>query len=146
MRRGAAALGERSGLALQFPDFDPAVVTIPAFHLGSLALGPFAIRWYALAYIAGILLGWRYCVGLVRNPRLWGARAPDRRPRRRSTTWSSGSRSASSSAGGSATSCFYMLVDPGQRADAVRPSARDVRDLEGRHELPRRRRSASAWR
>ena len=26
------------------------------------------MRWYALAYIAGILLGWRYCVGLVSNP------------------------------------------------------------------------------
>ncbi|HVN00371.1 MAG TPA: prolipoprotein diacylglyceryl transferase [Caulobacteraceae bacterium] len=49
---------------------------IPAFHLGSLALGPFPIRWYALAYIAGILLGWRYCVGLVRNPKLWGSRQP----------------------------------------------------------------------
>jgi phosphatidylglycerol:prolipoprotein diacylglycerol transferase len=63
-------------LALQFPDFDPAIFTMPALHLGSLTLGPFPIRWYALAYIAGILIGWRYCVGLVRNPKLWGGRAP----------------------------------------------------------------------
>jgi phosphatidylglycerol:prolipoprotein diacylglycerol transferase len=47
-----------------FPDFDPVLV-----HLG-----PIAIRWYALAYIAGILLGWRYAVSLVRNARLWPLR------------------------------------------------------------------------
>jgi phosphatidylglycerol:prolipoprotein diacylglycerol transferase len=40
-----------------FPNFDPVLI-----HLG-----PIAIRWYALAYIAGILLGWRYGVG--RPPR-----------------------------------------------------------------------------
>ncbi len=34
-------------------------------------IGPFPIRWYALAYVATILLGWRYVAGLVRNPRLW---------------------------------------------------------------------------
>jgi phosphatidylglycerol:prolipoprotein diacylglycerol transferase len=48
-----------------FPNFDPVI-----FHLG-----PLAIRWYALAYIAGILLGWRYCVLLVRNAKLWGEAA-----------------------------------------------------------------------
>jgi phosphatidylglycerol:prolipoprotein diacylglycerol transferase len=49
-----------------FPDFDPVLVQ----------LGPFAIRWYALAYVAGILLGWRYTVSMVRNARLWTHRAP----------------------------------------------------------------------
>ena len=63
-------------MALQFPDFDPIAVGLPAFHLGSLTLGPFAVRWYALAYIAGILLGWRYCVRLIRNQKLWGERTP----------------------------------------------------------------------
>jgi phosphatidylglycerol:prolipoprotein diacylglycerol transferase len=52
--------------ALPFPDFDPVLIRI----------GPLAIRWYALAYVAGILLGWRYAVGLVKNPRLWTNRAP----------------------------------------------------------------------
>lgn len=47
---------------MPFPDFDPVI-----FHLG-----PLAIRWYALAYVAGILLGWRYAIGLARNARLWG--------------------------------------------------------------------------
>jgi len=51
---------------VQFPDFDPVLI-----HLG-----PLAIRWYALAYVAGILLGWRYCVNLVRNLTLWGERTP----------------------------------------------------------------------
>jgi phosphatidylglycerol:prolipoprotein diacylglycerol transferase len=63
-------------LALQFPDFDPIALPIPAFHLGALALGPFPVRWYALAYIAGLAIGFRYCVGLIRNAKLWGDRAP----------------------------------------------------------------------
>ena len=39
-------------------------------------IGPFALRWYALAYVATMLLGWRYVVGMVRNPRLWTHRPP----------------------------------------------------------------------
>ncbi|ODT86023.1 prolipoprotein diacylglyceryl transferase [Phenylobacterium sp. SCN 70-31] len=46
---------------MPFPEIDPVLVQ----------LGPFAIRWYALAYVAGILLGWRYAVGLLRNTALW---------------------------------------------------------------------------
>jgi phosphatidylglycerol:prolipoprotein diacylglycerol transferase len=46
-------------------------VPFPRFNPILLQLGPLAIRWYALAYIAGILLGWRYCVTLIRNERLW---------------------------------------------------------------------------
>jgi len=53
-----------------FPDFDPVLVHI----------GPIAIRWYALAYIAGILLGWRYAVRLVRSARLWAWRGPPATP------------------------------------------------------------------
>lgn len=39
-------------LSLAFPAIDPIAISI----------GPIAIRWYALAYIAGLLLGWRYVV------------------------------------------------------------------------------------
>ncbi|WP_271069065.1 prolipoprotein diacylglyceryl transferase [Caulobacter sp. NIBR1757] len=42
--------------------------------------GTFGIRWYALAYVAGILLGWRYAVRLVRTPKLWGGQAPTATP------------------------------------------------------------------
>ena len=55
---------------MQFPHFDPVLVQI----------GPFAIRWYALAYIAGILLGWRYAIAMIRNPKLWAFRGPAATP------------------------------------------------------------------
>ena len=47
--------------ALPFPAIDPVLI-----HLG-----PLAIRWYALAYIAGLLLGWWYLLRLSRDARLW---------------------------------------------------------------------------
>ena len=52
--------------ALAFPTIDPVV----------LRIGPFALRWYAVAYIAGILLGWLYARALVRRAHLWGGKAP----------------------------------------------------------------------
>jgi phosphatidylglycerol:prolipoprotein diacylglycerol transferase len=67
-------------MALPFPDIPPQAVELPRIKLGGMALGPFAIRWYALAYIAGILLGWRYAVGLVRNARIWGGSRPSATP------------------------------------------------------------------
>ena len=47
--------------AIPFPNIDPELVRF----------GPVAIRWYALAYIAGLLLGWYYVVRLLRNAPLW---------------------------------------------------------------------------
>lgn len=44
-------------LALAFPDIDPVM----------LSIGPLAIRWYSMAYIAGILLGWWYVAKLLRR-------------------------------------------------------------------------------
>lgn len=58
--------------AIQFPDLNPAVFTIPRFDLFGIAIGPLSLRWYALAWIAGLVLGWRYMVWLVRRPALWG--------------------------------------------------------------------------
>ncbi len=46
----------------------PAVLSYPAIDPILVEIGPFAIRWYALAYIAGLLLGWRYVVALTRLP------------------------------------------------------------------------------
>ena len=34
----------------------------------ALAIGPLAIRWYSLAYIAGILIGWWYLLKLIATP------------------------------------------------------------------------------
>ena len=42
----------------------------------ALQIGPFAIRWYALAYIVGILGGWAYARTLIRSERLWGGKPP----------------------------------------------------------------------
>jgi phosphatidylglycerol:prolipoprotein diacylglycerol transferase len=50
--------------AIPFPMIDPV----------ALQIGPLAIRWYGLAYFAGILIGWRYARRLVSNERLWGGR------------------------------------------------------------------------
>ncbi len=67
-------------MALSFPDIHPDIFTLPAVHLGNLTLGPFPLRWYALAYIAGILLGWRYALNLVRNEKLWRGQPPPASP------------------------------------------------------------------
>jgi phosphatidylglycerol:prolipoprotein diacylglycerol transferase len=52
------------------------VIPFPAFDPVLVHLGPLAIRWYALAYIFGILLGWAYARALIRNSALWGGKAP----------------------------------------------------------------------
>jgi phosphatidylglycerol:prolipoprotein diacylglycerol transferase len=51
-------------------------ITFPVFDPIAIAIGPFAIRWYALAYIGGIVLGWIYARALIKNDRLWGGPAP----------------------------------------------------------------------
>lgn len=52
--------------AIPFPMIDPVAVSF----------GPIVIRWYALAYIAGILLGWFYAIRLTRNDAIWGGPSP----------------------------------------------------------------------
>ena len=44
--------------AIAFPMIDPI----------ALQLGPLAIRWYSLAYVVGILLGWRFLIHLCKRP------------------------------------------------------------------------------
>jgi phosphatidylglycerol:prolipoprotein diacylglycerol transferase len=50
-----------------FPEFDPVLISI----------GPLPIRWYALAYVGGIVLGWWYAARLIKAERVW---APGRPP------------------------------------------------------------------
>ena len=52
-------------LEIPFPDIDPALVS---FAVGGFE---FALRWYALAYIVGLILGWRMIVVLMRRRHLW---------------------------------------------------------------------------
>src|SRR5262249_38006803 len=52
------------------------LITYPKFDPVLISFGPFAIRWYALAYIVGILLGWLYARALISNERNWGGPAP----------------------------------------------------------------------
>ncbi|WP_290774851.1 prolipoprotein diacylglyceryl transferase [Hoeflea sp.] len=51
---------------MAFPDIDPVI----------FAIGPVQVRWYGLAYVIGILLGWRYARKLVENEKLWPASGP----------------------------------------------------------------------
>jgi phosphatidylglycerol:prolipoprotein diacylglycerol transferase len=50
---------------IPYPMISPVIVEI----------GPFALRWYALAYVAGLIAGWWLGKRLVADARLWGGRA-----------------------------------------------------------------------
>ena len=52
------------------------LIDFPAFKPIAIEIGPFAIRWYALAYICGIVFGWLYARSLLTKERLWGGPAP----------------------------------------------------------------------
>jgi phosphatidylglycerol---prolipoprotein diacylglyceryl transferase len=49
-------------LLIPYPNIDPIAIHI----------GPFAIRWYALAYLGGLGGGWLYVRSLLRREGLWG--------------------------------------------------------------------------
>ena len=63
---GPPHLGLMTIMALPFPDISPEIFTL---EIGSFA---FSLRWYALAYIAGLVIAWRIVVGLMKRPALWG--------------------------------------------------------------------------
>lgn len=48
-------------LAIPFPSIDPV-----AFQIG-----PIAVKWYGLSYMAGLLLGWLYIRHLLTTPHIW---------------------------------------------------------------------------
>lgn len=60
---------------IPFPNLSPELFSISLFGFD------FALRWYALAYIAGILIGWRIAVAAVRRATLWPANTPPMTPR-----------------------------------------------------------------
>jgi phosphatidylglycerol:prolipoprotein diacylglycerol transferase len=109
-----------------FPNIDPIV------HIGPWALqwGPLALRWYALAYVAGILLGWRYAIVLVRDARLWGGRKPTATPLQIDdlVLWVTLGIILGGRIG---YILFYMLVNGAQRAELAGDPAQIFRIWEG---------------
>jgi phosphatidylglycerol:prolipoprotein diacylglycerol transferase len=59
---------------IPFPDISPEIFTIPLFGL------ELALRWYALAYIVGIVIAWRTSVAALRRPALWPGQTPPMTP------------------------------------------------------------------
>ena len=57
---------------IPFPQISPEIFSIQLFGI------EFALRWYALAYLVGLLVGGRIMVALMRRPALWGDAAPMR--------------------------------------------------------------------
>ncbi|MDM7933333.1 prolipoprotein diacylglyceryl transferase [Tabrizicola sp.] len=55
---------------IPFPNLSPTIFEVEIFGL------TLALRWYALAYIAGILIGWGLVSRAVRTPGLWSGPAP----------------------------------------------------------------------
>jgi phosphatidylglycerol---prolipoprotein diacylglyceryl transferase len=53
---------------LPYPVIDPDIFRFGPYAIGGWSVGPFAVRWYALAYIAGLIIGWRYCMALAKRP------------------------------------------------------------------------------
>ena len=53
----------------------PLVIAYPVIDPVLVRIGPLPIRWYALAYIGGLIGGWGGARVLAGRQRLWGARA-----------------------------------------------------------------------
>lgn len=66
----AAPQHRRPMTPLPFPEIDPDIFSVNLFGM------ELALRWYALAYIAGLVLGWRYVAWLCARPKLWGGAPP----------------------------------------------------------------------
>mgnify|MGYP001555567757 CR=1 FL=1 len=56
--------------SIPLPPLSPEIFSI---EIGEFS---FALRWYALAYIAGILIGWRIVLWLIARPSLWRNEPP----------------------------------------------------------------------
>jgi phosphatidylglycerol:prolipoprotein diacylglycerol transferase len=55
---------------IPFPDISPEIFSISLFGF------TFALRWYALAYIAGILIAWWLALRAIRRADLWSGQPP----------------------------------------------------------------------
>ena len=50
-----------------------AALTYPAIDPVAISIGPVSIKWYGLAYMFGLLLGWQYVKRLLATANLWDA-------------------------------------------------------------------------
>ena len=55
---------------IHFPDISPEIFSISLFGMN------FALRWYALAYIVGILIAWGLAARTIARPGLWSGAPP----------------------------------------------------------------------
>lgn len=53
-----------------------AIMSYPEIDPIAFSVGPVAVHWYGIAYVAGIMLGWLYARRLTETPRLWAGEAP----------------------------------------------------------------------
>lgn len=60
---------------IRFPDLSPEIVSVTLFGV------ELALRWYALAYIVGILIGWRMAAAALKRPGLWRDDTPVMTPK-----------------------------------------------------------------
>jgi len=67
---------QQGSFVIPFPNIDPVFID----------LGFFQIRWYALAYIFGIVLGWQYVLLILRTDRLWAEKDWTTFPREKTST------------------------------------------------------------
>ena len=56
--------------AIPFPDISPVIVSFTVFGF------ELALRWYAMAYIVGIALGWQIIKMAIKRPHLWRGEPP----------------------------------------------------------------------
>ena len=57
-----------------------ALIPYPAIDPVIFSIGPLAVHWYGMAYVAGILFAWWYTRRLVSTPRLWARDVPPMNP------------------------------------------------------------------
>lgn len=55
---------------IPFPEISPEIFSISLFGF------ELALRWYALAYIAGIIIAWQISLAAIRRPALWRGNVP----------------------------------------------------------------------
>jgi phosphatidylglycerol:prolipoprotein diacylglycerol transferase len=59
-------------IAIPLPVFEEFVFQIPSFELFGVDIGPLGVRWYAMAYVVGLLAAWWGMSRLADRPALWG--------------------------------------------------------------------------